>query len=607
MIASGHGGTEPTPQPHGADTLQALSGPALTERALSEPALLRQQQAQDDLCAASARAVSAEPHLHYRQRRLYRNSTRLPDFAPHLHPVHGQDDRRSFRAASDGAALRLRHSDDALHRALCERQPLMPLERLIVEMLEQIRVESLANELGLPGAAHNLRHRFAVWAVALGQSDLAETVQGLTLLTVALICRSRVLGEPVPEALVDLIESTRFALSPVIGHDVRGLRLTRQQQADYGQHALNIARSVAQHTVAGQVQPPATRINPAQLSRERLSLWIDFEGGEDKEAAIAAPGRPQSPEDVLRGYAVFTTAYDRTVQAADLVRAAERQALRTALDDRIAQQGVALQPLVRQLKALLSPPRWQGQDNGQEEGRIDGSRLSQLVANPLNRQLFVCDRQRPVPDAVVCFLIDCSGSMKAQREPIALLVDVMSRALDLAGVPCEVLGFTTGAWSGGRAVRDWRRAGQPQPAGRLNERCHIIFKPAEKAWRLARRDMAVLLKPELYRECLDGEALIWAEQRLLTQNASRRILLVVSDGSPSDSATAQTNVAQYLEQHLLAVTERIEHSGRIELVGLGVGLNMSGYYRHSDMLDLSDLQGQRVFTQTLEALRPRRR
>jgi cobaltochelatase CobT len=338
-----------------------------------------------------------------------------------------------------------------------------------------------------------------------------------------------------------------------------------------------------------------------------LSLWIDFEGGEDKDAAIAAPGRSLSPEEVLRGYTVFTTAYDRTVQAADLVRAAERQALRLQLDERIAQQGVALQPLVRQLKALLSPPRWQDLENGQDEGRIDGSRLSQLVANPLQRQLFVRERQRPVPDAAVCFLIDCSGSMKAQRESIALLVDVMGRALDLAEVPCEVLGFTTGAWSGGRALRDWRRAGQPPAPGRLNERCHIIFKPAEKAWRLARRDIAALLKPDLYRECLDGEALLWAEQRLLAQSASRRILLVFSDGCPSDSATAQTNDPLYLEQHLLAVTERIARSGRVELTALGVGLDMSGYYRHSDMLDLSDLQGQRVFTQILGALRPRRR
>jgi len=570
-------------------------------------ALLRQQHAQDDLCAASARALSAEPNLHYRQRRLYRNTQRLPDFAPHLHPVHGQDDWRSFRAASDGAALRLRYSDSALHSGLCERHTLMPLERLILEMLEQIRVESLATDLGLPGAAHNLRHRFEVWAVALGQSDLAETVQGLTLLTVALVCRARVLGEPVPEGLMDMIESTRFALSAVIGHDLRGLRLTRLDQILYGEHALNIARSVAQFTVAGEVQPAATRINPVQHTRARLSLWIDFEGGEDKDAAAASPGQGQNPEEILKTYAVFTTAYDRTVQAADLVRQAERQTLRTVLDTRIERQGVALQPLVRQLRAMLSPPRWDDLEHGQEEGRIDGSRLSQLVANPLQRQLFVRERQRPVPDAAVTFLIDCSGSMKSQRESIAMLVDVMSRALDLAGVKNEILGFTTGAWSGGRAMRDWRRAGQPQPAGRLNERCHMVFKPAEKAWRLVRRDIAALLKPEIYRECLDGEALLWAEQRLLAQNASRRILMVISDGSPSDSATAQTNAPHYLEQHLLAVTERIQRSGQIELTGLGVGLDMSAYYRHSDMLDLSDLQGQQVFTQVLRAMRPRKR
>ncbi len=588
-----------------------FGAPAETESNPAEgpnaQALLRQQHAQDDLCAASARALSAEPHLHYRQRRLYRNTQRLPDFAPHLHPVHGQDDWRSFRAASDGAALRLRYSDSAVHARLCQRHALMPLERLIVEMLEQIRVESLAAELGLPGAAHNLRHRFEVWAVALGQSDLAETVQGLTLLSVALICRARVLGEPVPEGLMDMIESTRFALSAVIGHDLRGLRLTRLDQTLYGEHALNIARNVAQFSVAGEVQPAATRINPVQQTRARLSLWIDFEGGEDKDAAAASPGQGQNPEEILKTYAVFTTAYDRTVQAADLVRQAERQTLRTVLDTRIERQGVALQPLVRQLKAMLSPPRWDDLEHGQDEGRIDGSRLSQLVTNPLQRQLFVRERQRPVPDAAVTFLIDCSGSMKSQRESIAMLVDVMSRALDLAGVKNEILGFTTGAWSGGRAMRDWRRAGQPQPAGRLNERCHMVFKPAEKAWRGVRRDIAALLKPEIYRECLDGEALLWAEQRLMAQNTSRRILMVVSDGSPSDSATSQTNAPHYLEQHLLAVTERIQRSGQIELTGLGVGLDMSAYYRHSDMLDLSDLQGQQVFTQVLRAMRPRKR
>jgi cobaltochelatase CobT len=192
-------------EPGLAAVLGAGAGAGADHVGPNEQALLRQQHALDDLCAASARALSAEPQLHYRQRRLYRNNLRLPDFAPHLHPVHGQDDWRSFRAASDGAALRLRHSDSALHRALCERQPLMPLERLIVEMLEQIRVESLAPGLGLPGAAHNLRHRFEVWAVALGQSDLAETVQGLTLLTVA-----RRLGQPVgyqPEHGGDLIQN----------------------------------------------------------------------------------------------------------------------------------------------------------------------------------------------------------------------------------------------------------------------------------------------------------------------------------------------------------------------------------------------------------------
>ena len=590
------------------DHAAAPAGATPTGPSPSEQTRLRQQHAQDELCAASARALSTVSDLHYRQRILYRNNRRLPGFAPHLHPVHGQDDWRSFRAASDGAALRLRYSDPARHRALCNRLPLTPFQRLIFEMLEQTRVESLAIEMGLPGVVNNLRHRFQVWAVALGQSALAETEQGLILLTLALIGRARVLAEPIPEALVDMIESTRFALSKVVAHDLRGLRLTRDTQALYGEHALNIARLVTLHFIADQVPSPAKHTAPVSSTRARFSLWIDFDGGEDQAAALSIPGLPLNREDGLDGYTIFTTAYDRTVQAADLVRPDERQTLRQQLDTRIEALGVPWQPMVPQIVALLSRPNWQAPESGHDEGRIDGRRLSQLLANPLNRHLFTGECQRLVTDARVCFLIDCSGSMKAQREPLALVVDLMTRALDLAGVPCEVLGFTTGAYSGGRALRDWHRAGQPPAPGRLNECCHIVFKSSEQSWRLARRDMAALLKPELYRECLNGEALLWAEQRLLAHTASRRILLVISDGCPSDSATAQTNGPQYLEQHLQTVTERIERSGRIELTALGVGQDMSGHYRHSDMLDFSELKGQRAaFTQILSALRPRRR
>jgi len=158
----------------------------------------------------------------------------------------------------------------------------------------------------------------------------------------------------------------------------------------------------------------------------------------------------------------------------------------------------------------------------------------------------------------------------------------------MAGVQCEVLGYTTGAWNGGRAIKEWRKAGKPDNPGRLNELFHMVFKDATTPWRKAKGDIAALLKPELFRECIDAEALRWAAERLLKQDTERRILMVFADGSPMDSATALHNDADYLDRDLQAVAGQLERGGEIELLGFGVGLDMSLYYRKSQVLDLGD-------------------
>jgi cobaltochelatase CobT len=151
-----------------------------------------------------------------------------------------------------------------------------------------------------------------------------------------------------------------------------------------------------------------------------------------------------------------------------------------------------------------------------------------------------------------------------------------------------VLGYTTGAWNGGRALRDWRKAGKPDQPGRLNELCHIVFKNAATPWRKAKSDIAATLKPELFRECIDAEALRWASGRLMEQDVERRILIVFADGSPMDSATALYNDADYLDRDLQAASALLEREGDLELLAFGVGLDMSLYYSKSHVLDLGD-------------------
>lgn len=555
----------------------------------SAPAQARLQQRVEELCAAAVRALSGQRDLHFRGHRLHRGRRALPLYAPHLHPSLERDDFGSFRGAADGLALRLVRSDDALHARLC---PAAPVERLVFEMLEQFRAEALPPP-GWPGVARNLRHRFEAWLRAFHASGLTETARGLLLFTVAQVARARVTGEPVLEETEDLMEATRAELVPVIGHDLAGLRRARGNQAAYAPHALAIARLVGELLRAAEADAgdAAAEVPDDEDDDERaafkLLMPVQAPPTDGDGDAPVGGARALADTEARDDYRVFTRAYDREVEAATLVRASELQASRERLDRRVAAEGINLPRLARELQALLAEPARDGWDGGLEEGRIDGRRLAQLITSPAERRLFRAERIAPVADCVVGLLVDCSGSMRAHAEAVAALADVLARALELAGVESEVLGFTTGAWHGGRAQRDWQRAGKPAKPGRLNEACHLVFKPAEMPWRRARPAMAALLKDELFREGIDGEAVDWACARLLARPQARRLLLVVSDGCPMDGATNLANDPDYLDRHLREVVARREQAGEVAIFGVGVGLDLSASYARSRVLDLA--------------------
>ena len=566
----------------------------------AQPAQLRLQHRVEELCAASIRALSGQPDLHFRGRRLHRGGLALPLFAPHLHPTLDDDDFASFRGAADGLALRLRLSDPALHRQLC---PAAPVERLLFELLEQIRVESQV-PVGVGGVAANLRHRCEPWSLAFHRSGLTDSMRGILLFTVAQICRARVTGEPVLEETEDLMEATRAGIAPLLGHALAGLRRHRHDQAAYAGHAMDLAKLVAD--LLRSVEPEATngeQDKPAEdMERAAFSLMMDFDATLEEGIAAAVSGRSRVLEDQGDIYRVFTTAYDREVAAATLVRPALLREYREQLDRRIAGQGVNTARLARELKQLLARPVQDGWDSGQEEGRLDGRRIAQLIASPTERRLFTIERLEPQADCVMGFLIDCSGSMRQHIESVAMLVDVLTRALEQAGVSTEILGFSTGAWQGGRAQRDWLRMGKPQHPGRLNEVSHLVFKNADTPWRRGRLDIAALLKPDLFREGIDGEAVDWACSRLKKRPEARRILLVISDGCPMDGATQLANDAHYLDNHLKQVVAQQAQSGEVAVFGVGVGLDLSPFYPHNLALDLSSPPGNGVFRELLAML-----
>lgn len=550
----------------------------------------RHQEQVEELCAASVRALSGEADLHFRGQRLHRGRRALPLYAPHLHPDIDKADFASFRGAADGLALRLRFSDAALHQGLCPEEP---VERLVFELLEQFRVEAMVPD-DLPGVRRNLRHCFETWSLSFHHAALTDTVRGRLLYTMAQVCRSRVTGEPVVEETEDFIEGSRGDLAPLIGGSLAGMRRARTDQAAYAVYALQIAQVIGELLRSYGEEAGGSPAAGDSALQAAFALLMDIQGETTERFAAAVSGRSRVLEEDDGVYRVFTRAYDREQPVSSLVRVELRQQYRKQLDARVFEKGVNVARLARELRQMLAHPAIEGFDGGQEEGLVDGRRLAQLIVSPTERRLFQVERTQPLVDCTVSFLIDCSGSMKEHIEAIAMLIDVFTHALELAGANSEILGFTTGAWNGGRAQRDWQRAGRPADPGRLNEQCHIVFKDADTGWRRARSDIAGLLKADLFREGLEGEAVLWASSRLEARSETRKLLMVVSDGSPMDSATNLANDAHYLDHHLRDVVQRIEARRKIGIAGLGVGLDLSPYYSRSHVLDLGDANANRL-------------
>lgn len=531
--------------------------------------------------AATVRALARQPQVHFEAGRPWNGDQTLPDGAPHLQTQPGLDDPPAYRALADALALRLLRSDERLHRNLSPAQD--PVAALIFEWLEQWRVEALAPERW-PGMRGNLRWRFEQWLFLFQGAGLLETRTGQHLLCFALMARSRLFDEPIPERLEDLTESARFRMGPMLAGPLVRLRRLRADQAAYAPVAADLATALARwfQDLIGQEKkrPPRRHLDfsvallPADADETDMGGWT---GGDLAETSSAD-----------MHYAVWTRRHDTVREAVDLVRPALLREYRQRLDQEIARLPWSLSRLAQALQRALFAPRSEGRLFGQEEGLIDGRRLAQLISSPDEHRIFFREQDVPVAQARMSLLIDCSGSMRHHGPQLALLMDALGRVFERAGVPFELLGFTTGAWNGGRPAREWQAGGRrPAHPGRLNEAQHLVFWSRNMPRQQGRLGVTAVMKPDLFREGIDGEAVQWACERLLAQpDSQRKILWVVSDGGPMDSASILANPPGFLDAHLRRVVRHYTRERGIEILAIGVNQDLSGYYPHSIGLDL---------------------
>ena len=288
-------------------------------------------------------------------------------------------------------------------------------------------------------------------------------------------------------------------------------------------------------------------------------------------------------------YKIFTNEFDEVQEAEKLESEEEIARLRKNLDQQLTSLQSIVTKLANKLQRQLLAKQNRSWEFDLEEGMLDASKLSRVIIDPFHSLSYKAEKETDFKDTVVSLLIDNSGSMRGKPISVAAIcADILSRTLERCSVKVEVLGFTTKNWKGGKSREKWNAENKPSKPGRLNDLRHIVYKSADKPWRQSKKNLGIMLKEGLLKENIDGEALLWAFQRILKRKEERKILMIISDGAPVDDSTLSVNSGDYLEKHLKQTVKWIENNSDTEILAVGIGHDVTRYYKKA--IKITDVQ-----------------
>ena len=541
-----------------------------------------------------------------------------------------RDQAMEARGFADSFALKIRHHNDALH---ARSAPAEATARAAYDAVEAVRYEALGSK-AYAGMRSNLA---AANEVRIGGDPIARASRPEEVpipQALALMLREHLTGEPVPAAAKAGVDMLRGWIGDRAGADFDELAHSLDDQEAFQHLALDMlhhleltqAQPTEQESTEGEEgedqdtdeeQPDdgesAEDQTPSEVAAQpsegeddgesETEQQVDDESADAEDAdegeegmLPTRPNRPWTEVPASFDYKVYTQAFDEVVGAADLCDEAELTRLRAYLDTQLKGLAGIVTKLANRLQRRLMAQQNRSWDFDQEEGLIDAARLARVVISPGHSLSYKVERDVEFKDTIVTLLIDNSGSMRGRPISIAAIsADVMARTLERCGVKTEILGFTTRAWKGGQSRESWLGGGKPAQPGRLNDLRHIIYKKADEPYRHARKNLGLMMREGLLKENIDGEALLWAHARMLARPEDRRILMVISDGAPVDDSTLSVNNAGYLELHLRKVIDWIERQSPVQLVAIGIGHDVTRYYRRAvTIMDVEQLGGTMI-------------
>ncbi len=563
------------------------------------------------------------------------NRARLPE----LPKKASKTDIAITRGLGDSMALKRACHDTRIHTKLA---PEGKQARAIYDAVEQARVEAIGSR-AMQGVADNIGSMLEDKYAKANLTDVRDKADAPIEEALALMVREKLTGRPVPKSGERLVELWRPWVEEKAGADLDGLagkledqqafaRVVRemlasmemaeelgddQETEDSEDNDDNQPQGEEQSEEGGeddsgseqsQSEDAEASADDEQSSETEASDATADDLSDDDDADAETPGEARRndnpfanlPKDI--DYKVYTTAFDETVGAEELCEEEELDRLRAFLDKQLANLSGVVGRLANRLQRRLMAQQNRSWDFDLEEGYLDPARLVRVVIDPMQPLSFKQERDTKFRDTVVTLVLDNSGSMRGRPITVAATcADILARTLERCGVSVEILGFTTRAWKGGQAREKWLKDGKPPNPGRLNDLRHIIYKSADHPWRRARRNLGLMMREGLLKENIDGEALLWAHNRLIARPEQRKILMMISDGAPVDDSTLSVNPGNYLERHLRAVIELIETRSPVELLAIGIGHDVTRYYRRAvTIVDAEELAG--AMTEQLASL-----
>ncbi|RDD63418.1 cobaltochelatase subunit CobT [Ferruginivarius sediminum] len=551
-------------------------------------------------------------------------------------PLPGRElsaqDAAMVRGEADSQALRLKYHDDSVHSS---NRPTNEAAREIFDAIEQARCEALGSRR-MAGVAANLDAAMDEHYRARGYSHIQHREDVPLSEVLRVMARESLTGMSPPPSAKAMLDAWRPTLDTQVLRDIDELSQVADDQGNYAKAVrrmlrhLDLDASSEEEEAASEEDEQAeaeesedqqgegesqggesdssesTTSMEGDSSDEGDSAGAEEEDSDSEGQLISGssseqPGRPGSqPRHQDRrnardeeAYGAYTTEFDETIDAAELCDPDELTRLRQMLDQQLAHLQSVVSRLANRLQRRLLAKQTRAWEFNLEEGALDTARLARVVVNPEFPLSYKQETESDFRDTVVTLLIDNSGSMRGRPITVAAMsADILARTLERCGVKVEILGFTTRMWKGGQSRERWIANGKPANPGRLNDLRHIVYKAADTPWRRARRKLGLMLREGVLKENIDGEALLWAHNRLIARSEQRRILMVISDGAPVDDSTLSVNPGNYLERHLREVIDEIERRSPVELTAIGIGHDVTRYYRRAvTIFDAEQLGG----------------